>query len=182
MNELTKPLLSGAVFYYLCVLNNYWIMKKIVLFVIVFAGLVSCNTATDVPRLDLEIPKTLKENEELVNFVRQAKDDANTLARECVKMHEKAREYLDVDFDKLSPGEQEDLVKLDLEYVEMWYNFNIKHTSQTVRLMELLKDTSIPAVQMADMGKAIAAVNLFVKDLKDTYGEDLKLDPYPVEP
>jgi hypothetical protein len=64
----------------------------------------------------------------------------------------------------------------------MWYNFNIKHTSQTVRLMELLKDTSIPAVQMADMGKAIAAVNLFVQDLKDTYGEDLKLDPYPVEP
>jgi len=154
-------------------------MKKIVLFVIVFAGLTACNNGADVPRLDLEISKELKNNDELKEFVLKARDNANALARECVKMHEEAQEFLDVNFDSLAQEQQEAIVKLDLDYVEMWYKFNIKHTAQTVQLMEYLKDSSIPREEMVAMSKAIAAINQFVQELKDTYGEDMKLDPHP---
>lgn len=154
-------------------------MKKIVLFVIVFAGLAACNNGADVPRLDLEISKELKNNDEMKEFVLKARDNANALARECVKMHEEAQEFLEVNFDSLVPEQQEAIVKLDLDYVEMWYNFNIKHTAQTVQLMEYLKDTSIPREEIVAMSKAMAAVNEFVQELKDTYGEDMKLDPHP---
>ena len=154
-------------------------MKKIVLFVILFTGLAACNNGADVPRLDLEISKELKNNDELKEFVLKARDNANALARQCVKMHDKAQEYLDVDFDSLDQEQQEAIVKLDLDYVEMWYNYNIKYTSQTVQLMEYLKDSSIPREEMVAMSQAMAAVNQFVQELKDTYGEDMKLDPHP---
>jgi len=94
-------------------------------------------------------------------------------------MHEEAQEFLDVNFDSLAQEQQEAIVKLDLDYVEMWYKFNIKHTAQTVQLMEYLKDSSIPREEMVAMSKAIAAINQFVQELKDTYGEDMKLDPHP---
>ncbi|HOO69811.1 MAG TPA: hypothetical protein P5167_06360 [Bacteroidales bacterium] len=154
-------------------------MKKIVLFVILFAGLAACNNGADAPRLDLDVSKELKNNDELKEFVLTARDNANALARQCVKMHEEAQAFLDVNFDSLSTKEQEEIIKLDLDYVEMWYNFNIKHTSQTVQLMEYLKDSSIPKEEMVAMSKAMAAVNQFVQELKDTYGEDMKLDPHP---
>ena len=154
-------------------------MKKIVLFVILFTGLAACNNGADVPRLDLEISKELKNNDELKEFVLKARDNANALDWQCVKMHEEAQEFLDVNFDSLSPEQQEAIVKLDLDYVEMWYNYNIKYTSQTVQLMEYLKDSSIPREEMVAMSQAMAAVNQFVQELKDTYGEDMKLDPHP---
>jgi len=154
-------------------------MKKIVLFVILFAGLAACNNGADAPRLDLDVSKELKNNDELKEFVLKARDNANALARQCVKMHEEAQKFLDVNFDSLAHEQQEEIVKLDLDYVEMWYNFNIKHTSQTVQLMEYLKDSSIPKEEMVAMSKAMAAVNQFVQELKDTYGEDMKLDPHP---
>jgi len=154
-------------------------MKKIVLFVVLFTGLAACNNGADAPRLDLEISKELKNNDELKEFVLKARDNANALARQCVKMQEEAQGFLDVNFDSLAHEQQESIVKLDLDYVEMWYNFNIKHTSQTVQLMEYLKDSSIPKEEMVAMSKAMAAVNQFVQELKDTYGEDMKLDPHP---
>lgn len=143
------------------------------------AGLISCNTPSNVPQLDLTMSKALKDNTELKEFVRGAMESANTLARECVKMHAKAKEFTDVDFDSLAPSRQEELVRIDYQYVEMWYNYNVKHTSQTVQLMEYIKDTSIPQEEIAELGKAMAAINVFIQELKDTYGEDLKLDPYP---
>ena len=76
-------------------------------------------------------------------------------------MHEEAQEFLDVNFDSLAQEQQEAIVKLDLDYVEMWYKFNIKHTAQTVQLMEYLKDSSIPREEMVAMSKAIAAINQF---------------------
>ena len=42
-----------------------------------------------------------------------------------------------------------------------------------------MQDRSREPEQVADMAKAIAQINKFVQELKDTYGEDLKLDPYP---
>ena len=154
-------------------------MKKILLFALILTGLASCKQAADVPQIDLTLSKALKGNATLNEFVTQAKDNANTLARECVNLHEMAQEYLEVDFDSLSTEEQEKIVSLDYKYVEMWYNFNVKYPSQTIQLLEFLKDESIPKEELIDMSKAMAQVNSFVQELKDTYGQDLKLDPHP---
>jgi hypothetical protein len=86
---------------------------------------------------------------------------------------------LDVDFDNLDPKQQEALVKLDYEYVEMWYTFNVKFTGHAIKMMHYMQDRNREPEQVADMAKAIAQINKFVQELKDTYGEDLKLDPYP---
>ncbi len=103
-------------------------MKKIVFFTLILAGLASCQNATDVPPLELTLSKEIKKNTELSTFIMQAKDNANELARGCVEMHEKAQQYLTVNFDSLDTAQQEQLVKLDYEYVEMWYKFNVKFT------------------------------------------------------
>ncbi|NLH24233.1 MAG: hypothetical protein GX474_06930 [Bacteroidales bacterium] len=155
-------------------------MKKIFLFAIILTGLASCKQAADVPQIDLTLSKALKDNAKLNEFVIQAKENANNLARECVNMHETAKEYLEVDFDSLNPEQQEKIVSLDYKYVEMWYNFNVKYTSQTMQLLEYLKDESIPKEVLVEMSKAMAQVSSFVQQLKDTYGQDLKLDPHAV--
>ena len=155
-------------------------MKKILLFALILAGLASCKQATDVPQIDLTLSKALKNNAQLSEFVTQAIENANELARACVTMHEMAREYLEVDFDSLPPEQQEKIVSLDYKYVEMWYNFNVKYTSQTMQLLEILKDESIPKEELVEMSKAMAQVSSFVQQLKDTYGQDLKLDPHAV--
>jgi len=179
LNEFVKPPPNGGGFFLPLYLKSLITMKKIVFFTLILAGLASCQNATDVPQLELTLSKEIKKNTELSTFIMQAKDNANELARGCVEMHEKAQQYLTVNFDSLDTAQQEQLVKLDYEYVEMWYKFNVKFTEQTVQLMEYLKDESIPKEELIEMGKSIAQVNTFVQELKDTYGQDLKLDPYP---
>jgi hypothetical protein len=158
-------------------LNNN--MKKILVLAAVLMGLAACNTTADVPHLTVELPKSLKNNKEFKEFVLQAQNDANSLAAACVQKHAEALPFLDVDFDNLDPKQQEALVKLDYEYVEMWYTFNVKFTGHAIKMMHYMQDRSREPEQVADMAKAIAQINKFVQELKDTYGEDLKLDPYP---
>ena len=39
----------------------------------------------------------------------------------------------------------------------------------------------MPQEEKVDLSKTMAQINQFVQDLKDTYGEDMQLDPYPAE-
>jgi len=173
----TAPFRGGFFITFVLLINR--IMKKIVLLVMMTAGLVSCNTPSDVPQLDLPLSKALKDNKELKEFVSETIESVNTLARECVKMHAQAEEFINVDFDSLTSAQQQELVRKDYEYVELWYNFNVLYTARTIKLLEYLKDSSMPKEQIADLGKIFVEINKFVQNLKETYGEDLKLDPYP---
>jgi len=154
-------------------------MRKIVVLAVVLMGLTACKTTTDVPRLDIEMPQSLKKNKELKEFVLQAQKDVNKLAAACVKMHEQAEPFLEVDFEELDAKQQEALVKLDLEYVEMWYAFNVKATTRSMKTLQYIQDRDILREEKVDLSKIMALINQFTQEVKDTYGEDMRLDPYP---
>jgi hypothetical protein len=154
-------------------------MKKIVVLTMVLMGLAACKTTTDVPRLDIEMPQSLKKNKELKEFVLQAQKDANQLAAKCVKMHAQAEPFLDADFDTMDPEQQEALVKLDLDYVEMWYTFNVKATTRSLKTLQYIQDQTVLREEKIDLSQTMALINQFIEDLKVTYGEDMQLDPYP---
>ena len=151
-----------------------------VVLALLIAGITACKSTANVPHLNVELPKSLKENKELKEFVLEAQKEANELAVGCVKMHAEALPFLEADFDALDEKQQVALVKLDYDYVEMWYNFNVKSTTRAFKIMQYMQDKSRLPQEIADLGKTMAVVNQFVQELKDTYGEDLRLDPYPV--
>ncbi len=156
-------------------------MRKIVVLTVVLMGLAACKTTTDVPRLDIEMPQSLKKNKELKEFVLQAQKEANKLAAACVKMHAKAAPFLETDFDALDSGRQEALVKLDLEYVEMWYTFNVNATTRSIKTLHYIQDRDVLREEKIDLSKVMALINQFTQELKETYGEDMQLDPYPAQ-
>ncbi|MFY9116899.1 MAG: hypothetical protein WBK97_07665 [Bacteroidales bacterium] len=156
-------------------------MKRLVLLAAVIMGLTACHNQPEVPGLNLELPQSLKKNKELREFVLQAQKDANNLAAACVKMHAKAQPFLEADFDRMDPEQQEALVKLDYEYAELWYTHNVKAVARAMKLMQYIEDRNMPQEEKVDLSKTMAQINQFVQDLKDTYGEDMQLDPYPAE-
>ncbi|MFA7201113.1 MAG: hypothetical protein WC098_06845, partial [Bacteroidales bacterium] len=42
------------------------------------------------------------------------------------------------------------------------------------------QDRDILREEKVDLSKIMALINQFTQEVKDTYGEDMRLDPYPV--
>lgn len=162
-------------------------MKRTLFFITLLVLTLSCTSKTEAPRLDLTLTPPLKENVAIKEFITETQANVNELAVQCVTMNKKAEAFRQVAFDSLSAAKQTKLVQLDHDYVQMWYEHNVFLTAQSVKMMGFLQDAKISLDATVELSKAMTAITLFVQDLKNKYGEDLKLDPYapetlPVQP
>lgn len=144
----------------------------ILMSVVIASFMVAC--APKAPQLNLQLDNEITNNPKLKEFILEAQDEVNQLARNCATMHQEAKKFENVDFNTLSDAKQHRLVELSLEYTRMWFTHNVKAHAQALDSYELMMNAT-PEASVA-LSKARSEIEKFTKELVDKYGEDLKID------
>jgi len=156
-------------------------IKKILALLGVVALIVACNSRFErIPPLAVDLPASYKTDTAAYNFITHEVKVWNNFGKRVEATYRKADKFRNKEFEKLSPKEEYDLVKLDLEYALLWTTQDIYIEEMLFRCQELLKRVSEQGA--GKVTEAQALITHYYYTLVQRYGKDLQLDKNPYKP
>ena len=134
-----------------------------------------------VPPLSIDLPVSYKSDSAAYYFIRHQVDTWNKFGKKIESMYLKGEKFKKKDFNALSQRELFDLVKLDLDYAQLWMAQDMYVDKMALEAELIINNSSVQGA--AKIVETQAIILEYSYKLVHHFGKDLCLDqePFPID-